>query len=159
MDALEKKLKKLQDITPDASFATSSRAAILSTRKNTLRQETFANIFKNVGLSLSITTAAFTLLIAINYLRVNNPVNSAISSLDEIETEMTSIDQNLATAKEEVNSLKSANQKASMALTEAAGNGPSHLNTAIINQELETIENVDFDKEDEIKKLLEKASQ
>lgn len=158
MDSFEKNLKKLQSITPDASFAYSSRAAILSTRRDSVKKVAFFSIVKNVGLSLSITTAAFALLVAVNYLRVNNPVNSAVASLDEIETEKQEIDQNVLAAKEEMSSSSSLNKKTSMALTEAAGNGPSHLNPTIINKEIEKIDNIDFDKQDEIKNLLDKAS-
>ena len=158
MDSLEKQLKKLQSISPDASFASSSRASILSTRKEYERKVAFFSVVKNVGLSLSITTAAFALLVAVNFLRVNNPVTSAVASLDEIEAEKQVIDQNVVAAKNEADFLNSSNRKTSMALTEAAGSSPSHLNPTVINKEIEKIDSVDFDKKDEIKNLLDKAS-
>lgn len=159
MDELEKQLKTLKSISPDASFASISRAAILHTpRTDRVHATSFGNLIKNLGLSLSVTAAAVLIIVIISSIKAADPVGSAVVRLGAIENEAEAVRQDINIALKEIDSFNEAGKKTAFALTEAANNGPAHLNISVLNMELKNIKEVELTEKDEINLMLERAA-
>lgn len=159
MDELEKQLKTLKSISPDASFTSISRAAILhTTRIDRIRVASVGNLIKNLGLSLSVTAAAVLIIVIINSIKAADPVGSAVVRFGTIENEAEAIRRDINIALKEIDSFNEADKKTALALTEAANNGPAHLNISVLNMELKNIEEVELTEKDEINLMFERAA-
>lgn len=159
MDELERQLKTLKSISPDASFVSISRAAVLNTpRTDRASAPSLRLLIRNLGLSLSVTTAAALVIVIVSSIKSADSVGSAVAGFGAVESEAATVEQDISVALKEINSFNEAGKKTAFALTEAADNGPAHLNISILNMELDNIEKVELDKKDEINLMLEKAA-
>lgn len=159
MDEIERQLKKLSSIIPDASFASISRVAILNTPKPAkIPNISIGQFIRNIGLSLSVTVATVLVIVIASSLKSVNSVGSAVAGFGAVESEAASLEQDINVALREIDAFTEADKKTAFALTEAAGNSPAHLNISVINRELEAIEKVELDKRDEINLMLERAA-
>ncbi|MCL4405928.1 MAG: hypothetical protein M1586_00685 [Patescibacteria group bacterium] len=134
MKQIEAQLKDLQRIRPDKGFALMCREDLLASA--VVQPNVKIDIWRNLGLSLSL---ALTALLVV-FMTENAAVSSySIANADRFakETALSQDQINITLAELEYHSELAS--KTSMALAEAAAEGPAHLNQNLLLKEAENL--------------------
>jgi len=128
MKQIESQLKNLRKIRPDKGFALMCREDLLSSTV----VKPGIDLWRNLGLSLSLALTAMLVVFA--------AVSSySIASLEKFEEETTLSRDQINITLAEINYHSDLASKTSMALSEAAAEGPSHLNQNLLMKEAESL--------------------
>ncbi|HOB89824.1 MAG TPA: hypothetical protein PLN18_01965 [Candidatus Colwellbacteria bacterium] len=132
MKQIESQLKNLRKIRPDKGFALMCREDLLSSTV----VKPGIDLWRNLGLSLSLALTAMLVV----FVAQNAAVSSySIASLEKFEEETTLSRDQINITLAEINYHSDLASKTSMALSEAAAEGPSHLNQNLLMKEAESL--------------------
>jgi len=151
MDNLEK-IKSLKSIMPDADFASISKSVILSSAKREVIKRPFIYEF---GISLGVMATAVTIAVLLGNVRAPSAI-LAVSNFNAVENEATTVGNDIDVALKEIGSFDQSAKKTALALNEAAGNGPAHLNESILSAEIEKLD-INSSSAEDVESLLDQA--
>jgi hypothetical protein len=152
MDKTIEKLKSLKSIMPDADFASISRSVILSSVKTVKTKRSFIYDF---GMSIGVMATAVTIAVLLGNVRTPSAI-LAVSNFNTVENEAATIGNDIDVVLQEIGSFDRSAKKTALALNEAAGNGPAHLNESILSAEIEKLD-INPSAEQDVETLLNKA--
>lgn len=147
-------IKRLQDISPDAEFASLSKSMITSLPQNP-KPNFFHTHFLNLTISFATTLALTLTVVIMGSLRTTPTPQSP--ELSAVEEEATTITQNIDASLNEISQYKESARKTDLALNEVTSINPTHLNTTILNEEINQIQKVDSSSGSQINNLLNEA--
>ena len=141
MDNFFKKIKELQRIAPSQEFSARSWAVITTTQQ--IHQSLLAHVWESMGYSLALGLGAIIILVTVggfSYLNLGNVAPVLVSSLNTksllAEAENANFEIKLADAKY----LDAASTIVAIALDAVSNNELDHLNSQILEKELESLE-------------------
>mgnify|MGYP003392504688 CR=1 FL=1 len=155
MDKIIRELNTLKNISPDVSFARMSKAAILSTERDSVRRF-LPSWMKGAVANASVLALFVFVVVAINALQKPN-IASTVSSINDIEKEAAIARNDIDITMEDINSFGESAAKTSLALNEVSSTVPDHLNTSLLKKEMNELK-VDSDFSGSINTLLEEAA-
>ncbi len=156
MDKIIRELNTLKSISPDASFARMSKAAIITTERN-LERNTLPSWMKSVAANASILALAVFAVVVVNGFQQGSNVASTVSAIDNIDKEIAIAQNDIDITIEEINSFGESAAKTSLALNEVSATGPDHLHASLLQREISELK-VDPDLSGGINDLLEEAA-
>jgi hypothetical protein len=150
MKPIEAQLKDLQGIQPDKGFALMCREDLLASAVG--KPQVKLDIWRNLGLSLSLALTALLVVFIAEHAAISS---YSIANADKFEKE-TALSQNqINITLAELEYQSELASRTSMALAEAAAEGPSHLNQNLLMKE---VENLKIDSQtDNVEDLLDQA--
>jgi hypothetical protein len=152
MERLAEKLKALQNIVPDDSFAFSTKFSVLASARPATNVK-----FAVPGLWASSAVMAAVILVVVLITNIKSPsVTRSVSEITALESAAVSFENDIDITLKEIRSYGESAAKTSVALYEASSNGPSHINSSLIKKEFDTL-NVDFPDPNGANELLEQA--
>lgn len=149
------KIKTLKSISPDAGFASMSRSVILASAREEYLPKTGKSFFYELGVSLGVMATAITVAVLLGGVKTNDTTLVA-ANINAIQDEAITVGNDIDITLKEINSFNQSDKKTALALNEAAGNGPSHLNDAILSSEIKSL-NLMSAPEESVTDLLDQA--
>jgi hypothetical protein len=158
MEQILNQIKKLQTIEPRPGFISWSKKAILSSPQETGRQPFFAAWpLPRLALSGSMILATISLVTLSAGLISQKPT---VADLYDLNQEMASATEKIDITIKQINYFDQNAQVASLALDEAATNDLHHLDSGVLEKELENFDSIDgYLRGENIDNLLNQASQ
>ncbi|MFH1188590.1 MAG: hypothetical protein V1652_01965 [bacterium] len=142
-----KELQKLHDIQPSSEYVRISRMALLIyPKKEVLNRRFFGTVLTQsmqLGISIGIV-ALFLILVLSNTVSIFHPLSAPnLSGIDTkmLNSESEGINQSINIYIEEAAYFDNVAEKTSVALNEAAINGPDHTNPLLIEKEMQNVIN------------------
>lgn len=134
MEQIESQLKNFRKIQPDKGFALMCREDLLASAS--AKPAIKIDLWRNLGLSLSLALTAMLVV----FMAQNAAVSSySIANLEKFEEETALSQDQINITLAEINYHSELASKTSMALSEAAAEGPSHLNQNLLMKEAENL--------------------
>lgn len=155
MEKTVEKLKSLRSIVPDAGFASMSKSIIFASIKEESLAKKGRPFFYELGVSLGVMATAIAIAVFLGGIKTDDTALVA-ANINAVQEEAMTVNNDIDITLKEINSFDQSSKKTAMALNEAAGGGPSHLNETILSSE---IENLDLPVEPEkgVTELLDQA--
>lgn len=141
MQILLSNIKKLQNIAPDDTYCARSIALILGNPQ--LQKSLRARFFESMRYSIALSLTAIVIVVAVggfSYLNWSSASPLIIGSLNakSIEAEAQRVDDELKLA--QFGYYGASAQDVAVALKAVSQNAPDHLNDAVLNKELQGLE-------------------
>ena len=133
MKPIEAQLKDLRKIKPNQGFALMCREDLLSSNIN-VKPVIKIDVWRNLGLSFSLALTALLVIFIANNAALSSYSIANMESFEK-ETELSQKQINITIA--EINYHSELASKTAMALSEAAAEGPAHLNQDLLMKEVE----------------------
>lgn len=135
MKQIEAQLKDLQKIKPDRGFSLMCRESLLASSMDA-KPAFKIDVWRNLGLSFSLALTALLIVFIANNAAVSSYSIANMESFEK-ETELSKNQINITIA--EINYHSELASKTAMALSEAAAEGPAHLNQDILMKEVDEL--------------------
>ena len=151
MERLTEKLRMMQNIVPDDNFAFSTKFSVLASARPTAQKVAVP------GFWASSAVMAAVILVVVIITNIKSPsVAKSVSEVTSVDSVASSFENDIDITLKEIRYYGESAAKTSVALYEASSNGPSHINSSIIDKEFDTLE-ITLPDIEEANNLLDKA--